>query len=363
MMVNETLCGRRLRLPVFHCLAVWLLPCAYLGPVTEACTSFALKDGDRTLLGTNFDNDFKPGMLYVNKRGVRKTGWVLDDHEKAASWTSQYGSLTVHTAPYQFAWAGINETGLAISTMQLGGTEVPPPDERPSLISAAWVQYILDTCATVDEIVAADKQVRLSYGVDHYLACDATGKCVIIEFIGGRTVYHRKAELPVKVLANGPYAEFVARRDRDTAKLTTRAVLVDRMTRAERMLRSYDPQGAVSGIEYAFQILKKVAFDDTTWSLVFDLKAKSMVFRTYKNSRLRRIDLSALDFSCGTPVKMLNIHAKLSGDIAGKLNDYSHDDTLRHALQAVRFHMSDISDETVRQLLALIEGYDCHKTD
>ncbi len=109
--------------------------------------------------------------------------------------------------------------------------------------------------------------------------------------------------------------------------------------------------------------MKEVAFDDTTWSLVFDLKAKAMVFRTYKNSRLRRIDLRALDFRCGTPVKMLDIHTELSGNIAGKLKDYSHDDTLRHALQAVRFHMSDISDEAVRQLLSLIEGYDCHKTD
>ncbi len=363
MPVREARCGRPSRLHVFCVLAIWLLPCAYLGPATEACTSFALEDGDRTLLGTNFDNEFRPGMLYVNKRGVQKTGWAFGDGEKAASWTSQYGSLTVHTAPYQFPWAGINEAGLAISTMQLHGTEAPPPDERPSLLSAAWVQYILDTCATVDEIVAADKQVRLSYGVDHYFACDATGECVAIEFLKGKTVYHRQDGLPVRALANDPYADVVALRHRDAAKPETRASLVDRATRADRMLRSFDPNGRLSGQKYAFRILKEVASDSTTWSLVFDLKAKVMVFRTHKHARLRRIDLDDLDFSCGTPVKMHDMHAKRSGDIAGKLEDYSSDRTLRHALEAVRFHMPDMSDETVREMLSLIEGYDCRKTD
>ena len=66
----------------------------------------------KRLLGSNFDNDFKPGMLYVNKRGVRKTGLDINDQSSSACWTSKYGSVTVNTAPYQYAWAGINEAGV-----------------------------------------------------------------------------------------------------------------------------------------------------------------------------------------------------------------------------------------------------------
>lgn len=135
----------------------------------KACTSFAMECGHGLLFGSNFDNDFRPGVLYVNKRGVTKSGWPMDENDTPATWTSKYGSITIHPAPYQYPWAGMNEAGLVISTMQLDETQVPPPDERPSLLSAAWVQYVLDSCATVEDIAGAERRVRLNYGVESRL--------------------------------------------------------------------------------------------------------------------------------------------------------------------------------------------------
>ena len=55
--------------------------------VAEGCTSFAMKCEHGLLFGSNFDNDFRPGLLYVNKRGVSKSGWPMDESDTPATWT------------------------------------------------------------------------------------------------------------------------------------------------------------------------------------------------------------------------------------------------------------------------------------
>jgi len=44
-------------------------------PIEGACTSFCLDEGGHALLATNYDNQIWEGLLFVNKRGVTKTGW------------------------------------------------------------------------------------------------------------------------------------------------------------------------------------------------------------------------------------------------------------------------------------------------
>jgi penicillin V acylase-like amidase (Ntn superfamily) len=312
------------------------------------------------LFGTNFDNSFRPGLLYVNKRGVSKSGWPLDEQETPATWTSKYGGVTIHTAPYQYAWAGMNEAGLVISTMQLDETRVPPPDNRPSLVSAAWVQYVLDTCTTVDDIIAAERQVRLNYGVDHYLACDATGQCLTVEFLEGKPVYHRGEVLPLKALMAGwPYARCFEQRRDGAAPGSAPSILAGRLARIDKMLRAYQPKDAKADVDYAFHILKEVSAPNTTWSLVFDLPRRTMFIRTYKNARVRHIDLTDLDFSCRAPVMMLDVHAEVAGDLVDHFQEYSPDVTMRHALQAIKFHKPDIPEETVRQMVQHLESFTC----
>jgi len=333
-------------------------------PETQACTSFAMKHEGGLLFGSNYDNDFRPGMLFVNKRGLAKTGIPLTEGETTPTWTSTYGSVTINTAPYQFAWAGMNEAGLVISTMQLGDTQVPPPDDRPSLISAAWVQYVLDTCATIDDIVEAERRVRLSSGVDHYLACDARGACMTIEFLDGKPVYHRGKDLPLPALAAGwPYARCFDQRLGGSMSAARPSKLAGPLPVIDRMLRNDQPADAKVGVDYAFRILKEVSADNTTWSLVFDLKNRVLHLRTYENSRVRHLALKDLDFSCRTPVMMLDMHAKLSGDISKKLQAYSHEAVLKHTLQSVAFHRPDMPEETVRQMLEHMEQFTCADPD
>ncbi len=53
-------------------------------------------------------------------------------------------------------WSGINEAGVVVGTMQLLATAHPDPDERPPFAAGTWVQYVLDTCGSLSEVIAVD---------------------------------------------------------------------------------------------------------------------------------------------------------------------------------------------------------------
>ena len=58
------------QITVITCLVMLLVPASVF-----TCTSFALNHNEYFIFGTNYDNSFAPGMIYVNKKHVRKSGW------------------------------------------------------------------------------------------------------------------------------------------------------------------------------------------------------------------------------------------------------------------------------------------------
>ena len=94
--------------------------------------------------------------------------------------------------------------GLVVELMWLDETIYPKPDERPAIGVLQWIQYQLDNCATIEEVIATDKTVRIvSKGTPlHYLVADAKGNAATIEFLNGKMVVHKGSELPMAVLTN-----------------------------------------------------------------------------------------------------------------------------------------------------------------
>ena len=97
----------------------------------RSCTSFCLEDNGHVVFGSNYDNDKPEGMVFINKRGISKSGFMPGTTGQVARWTSKYASVSFTVVGYQLAWAGMNEKGLVMSTMALPETQNPEADERP----------------------------------------------------------------------------------------------------------------------------------------------------------------------------------------------------------------------------------------
>ena len=142
-------------------LVLILLICPAI-PACHACTAFAFKHGDRILFGENFDWSVRDGLIIVNKRNVRKTAPVTGaDNQHLVSWRSKYGSLTFNHVGREFFHGGINSKGLFVTGLILQHSEYPPIDSRPIISQTQWKQYILDNCATVEEAIATQSQIRI----------------------------------------------------------------------------------------------------------------------------------------------------------------------------------------------------------
>jgi choloylglycine hydrolase len=301
--------------------------------VEGTCTSFCLNNGGYSLFGTNYDNEIWEGLLFVNKRGVTKTGWEAGTTGRYARWTAQYGSVTFNLAGVQMPWAGMNEAGLTISTMWLREARSPAPDERPPLISPLWIQYQLDTCATIEEVMANNARVRIADTVDHFLVCDRSAHCAAVEFLEGRTVYHTGDALPVMALTNHPYDRAVGAWERADLRSNS----LERFGIAADGQLGFQPGETAPAVAYAFDILdrasgQKTGGTPTQWSIVFDTENLRVHWRTNRSSQARGIDFTRLDFVCGTPIEMLDVHAALAGDVSNELGKYTFEANLQHTL-------------------------------
>jgi penicillin V acylase-like amidase (Ntn superfamily) len=275
--------------------------------------------------------------------------------------------VTFNLAGYQLVWAGMNEAGLMLSTMALGDTENPAPDERPPLNSPLWLQYLLDNFSTVEEVIASDSTVRITGSVDHFLVCDIAGECAAIEFLDGEMVVHTGDAMPVHALTNTPYAIAL-----ETWQSRTRQQIIDsgngsrlRFAIAADRGTGFDPDGEMTAVDYAFETLEQVSdahapTSPTQWSIVFDPANLEIHFRTRDNPAIRHLALGGLDFSCKTPVLMHTIHAtEPSGDISGELVPYDHDVSLDHMLDFLQQWDPSIPPVTIKVLLSQIEQAPC----
>jgi penicillin V acylase-like amidase (Ntn superfamily) len=330
--------------------------------IESACTSFCLNKDGHAVFGSNYDNKIWEGLLFVNKRGVAKSGFEASTTGKYAYWTAKYGSLTFNLAGFQMAWAGMNEAGLVISTMWLGETRNPPSDERPPLPSPLWVQYQLDTCATIDEMMANDSRVRITGTVDHYLICDRLGACAVVEFLEGKTVFYTDNTMPVKTLTNHAYMKAIGAWQ--AGRLVDNSL--KRFGIAANHVMNFKPVDTPSTVAYAFEILKQASGQatgstPTQWSIIFDTENLRVHFHTKFNSKVRSVDFAKVDFACDTPVRMMDVHAPLTGDISNKLDRYTFEANLQHTLNFFEKYRGTRRSFRVEVLERFFTSFNCEQ--
>lgn len=308
-------------------LAAMLALVVLVQTTAQACTTFCLFHGKDLIFGRNYDFPIGYGHVIINKRGVMRTA-TANEGEVAAQWTSKYGSLTFNQFGRDLPTGGMNETGLIVELSQLDATQYPSADSRPALGSLEWIQYQLDNAATVQEVMQLAKKVRIRSHVGiHFLIADSKGEIASVEFLNGKLVTHSGEQMPMKALANSTYEESLAHLQRFAGKaaLPNSMSSLDRFVRAGVMAKNYKPNAGKSAIDYSFDILRNVAQGaHTQWSIVYDVRNRAVHFFTSKAQRVRHVSLKSFDFNCASPVKILEVNADLTGDVAAQFHDYSH---------------------------------------
>jgi penicillin V acylase-like amidase (Ntn superfamily) len=302
-----------------------------VAPSARPCTAF-LQEG--LLMGRNLDWNLDVGLLLVNKKGVSKRAMVLDPQEKTAAWTSKYGSLTFNQYGREMPTGGMNEAGLVVETLWLNSTRHPQPDERPALIS--WPQYQLDNCRTVAEVLATDRQIRISPTMPmplHFFVCDREGHAAVMEFLDGKLVCHTGDTLPHKLITNDTCAESLAFLNQHEGFGGSRQIKqgshdsLDRYAIAAARLKAYRPQNArKAAVQYAFDTLAAVRQGNATkWSIIYDLKKLEIHYKTDRTAQVRTVQLGSLDYSTKTPVRMISINTSRLGVLNPYFSDYDAD--------------------------------------
>ncbi len=291
-----------------------------------ACTTFCLKNKTETLFGRNYDWMIGDGVVVVNKRGVEKTS-VNSGAENPARWTSRYGSVTFNQYGRENPMGGMNEAGLVVELMWLDEARYPAADRRPTVDVLEWVQYNLDTAATVDEVLRNAEKLRIVSRVTlHYLVSDREGRAATIEYLDGRLVARTGRELVFPALANDTYEKSLdyakaAPKDRATSESS-----FDRFTRAAGKTKEFagSAMGEKESIDFAFAALSGVAQRGyTQWSIVYDQKRGRIHFRSLASPAIKTIDAPRFDYSCGSAVKIFDVNAKDAGDVTARFVDYT----------------------------------------
>ncbi|MBD3221418.1 linear amide C-N hydrolase [bacterium] len=252
---------------------------------TRACTAIGVEGPAGVYLGRNLDWELGDGLIVVHPRDPTRGAIYL--------------SVTMNQFGADLPLGGMNEVGLAVEELSYPPARPPEPGGRPTIDEFALIQYLLDRCATVDAALRAVDRlavVRRWAGL-HYILADRTGDAAVLEFLDGRTVVHRGADLPHRVLTNDTYArsrEYLARHvgfggDRHE---TDGPGSPERFVRAARMAVAW-PADPADGGDGVFRILDEVRQHDTRWSIVHDLARLTIDVRVAGGPPPRRIDVAA----------------------------------------------------------------------
>jgi hypothetical protein len=229
------------------------------------CAVVSARLATAPIVGRNFDNTHERPhfVVYTDMQGAYR---VLAN--------AQY-------AIYHWVMDGINEKGLVMAT----ANNAQPPEymftdpypDVPAIQEHHLFRVALETCATVDEVIALYGSVRpWSQAADHLLVADATGRSAVIEFDLDRRTGVFQATAGYQVLTNIAYH-----------------MGFDYMTRNCRRFReaTETAEAGIDSLDDLAALMRSIRGPGAGYMSLFDLRARSM--RLY----LRQDFATAWDFA------------------------------------------------------------------
>lgn len=316
--------------------SIWFLSCLLIAALVltvqieqaRACTGFLTGEAGRFVMGKSYDWDIEHGLVVFNPAGLEKSALNMDLEATPVKWTSKYASISFDQYGCEMPNGGMNSAGLAMELMILGQTQFPPPDDRPVLNELQFIQYALDSFASVAQMVEGAKAIRISkvHAPVHYLACDASGECAAFEWLEGELALSTGKDLPFPTLANSTYAsslEYLAQFEGfgGDQPIPENISSLARFARASALALS-EASGPVP--EAAFSILDSVsqgAF--SKWNIVYDLEERTIHFRTLSSPAVKTVSLDDFQHHCSAGRFILDLGHPAAGDASGAFVPYT----------------------------------------
>ena len=328
-----------------------------------SCTTFCLEKSGHVACGRNMDWRHGGGVISINPRNLSKTAFPVRSKSEGVNplnWVSKYGSVTFSFLGREFPSSGINEKGLVINDMWLQTTIYPKSDNRQEVTPLQWIQYQLDTCATVDDVIATKEKVRIAKWEKfmevplHFLVIDRTGKTASVEFIDGKMVVHTGKSLPVKTLTNNTYDESYGYLKKHkgfgkSKEIELGPLSINRFVCAADLLKRWtEYSGDINLKNYAYEILGHVAQGNATkWSIVYDINEHMIYYRTNINANLRVINMSSIDFNNLRNAKLLPIDNNFNGNVIQYFEEFTVENSRVFISDFFKKNRFDKNDESI----------------
>jgi choloylglycine hydrolase len=318
----------------------------------QACTGILLTAADGSVVHARtmeFAIDIQSDVIMI-PRGYARTGTTPDGKE-GLKWRARYASVGANGVGQPFIFDGVNEKGLAAGLFYFPTSAgyMPYTAEDAGKTMAPWEfgSWALENFASVEEVranvgnVVVPAVVYEGWGIApevHFIISDATGKSVVIEFVGGKlTVY----DAPLGVITNSPTFDWQMTNLRNYVNFSMTNVppvklgpvmlepfgqgsgmlgIPGDFTPPSRFVRAvafsqsvFQPKTGGDAILEAFHILNQfdipkgaarehekdahdsVQADYTIWTAASDLRTRRFYFRTYENSQIRMVDLMKMN--------------------------------------------------------------------
>jgi len=284
--------------------------------------------------------------LYAMPKGIERDGLV---EENPVRWTSKYGSVI--SLVWDCATAdGLNEAGLCANLLYLAEANYGERDaSRPGLSIALWVQYFLDTCATVAEAVETAKShqiqpiqlIHKGENVDaplHLSLSDASGDSAIIEILNGEPHIHHGPQYTV-MTNSPPYDEQLILLKQYEGLGGSKPIpgtmeAEDRFARGAFYLTklSENPDSYQAAVAGVLSVIRNMAtplgandpvrpnISATIWRTIGDCTNKRYYFEFCDMPNVVWIDLDSLKIDEGAPVQVFDLagNFEAAGDVSAK---------------------------------------------
>ena len=335
---------------LIHLLLAGLLCGAFLPRPAHACTGITLHTADSLpILARTIEwggSDLNSQYVIV-PRGYAQQSYVPGGTTDGMSFRARYGYVGLAVEQKEFVAEGLNEKGLSAGLFYFPGygayETYDARHRQTSIADLQLVSWILGSCATVDEVKTALEGVHV-VAIDprastvHWRFADPTGRQVVLEIIGGKLHFY---ENPLGVLTNSPGFEWQLTNLNNYVNLFPGSAPAQQLggirlsqfgagsgflgipgdvTPPSRFVRAAFYQAtapcaksAEGAVRQCFQILNN--FDipigievsrgeqapdlpsATQWTSATDPTHRVIYYRTMRNSAIRSIDLTRIDFS------------------------------------------------------------------